>query len=736
MAVDMREYHSEEDLNKLRMSAKDLYKLEKRAAQELLEIQIANAQKVYDTKLKNATAMLEREKLLEEQFRRKGIEEDKIAKSKEIATNIKKLQEEEKARLAGVSKKDKATREAIKKEYKEKIEKEKNVDKETLALYTKRKKTEEKIQKEQLKTQRKEEAAAYAELRKQGLSKEEAKIKLEELTGASADEADKIATGAAIAKTIKVADKVTNFIGDFAKQLAGTIKEIAYTQTEIDTRLQGSSHDKKGNSYWREISDTIKGNVAVSPFVKQADVVNNLKNLVGQGIAYNVEQRAFLDTISSKIATTFEATDATLLKLVRIQQQDTTAARLGMESALTAFLNNMYETTEYMSQIADSIRANIYEASALMGAADATAFEYQIQKWMGSMYSVGMSDTAVNKIASALGEVAAGKIEGLTGDGAGNLVVMAANQAGLSIADILQDGLNDAETNNLLKAMVEYLGDIYSETKNSRVVSQQFANVYGLSASDLKAAANLARSTTAISNQNLNYGGMITQLNNMANTMYQRTSSGEMMENLFNNFQYTMAEGIANNPILYATYNIASMLDSVAGGISIPAFSVMGNMVDLDTTVADLMRVGALSGSVLGGIGSLISGLARGSGGGFSGSGMLKAFGVSESLSTVSRGTGEGLLTTATAGVSSSGEMVGNADGSDVKTKTMNDAQESGDQQLAEAQEESNETKLSTVDEHIMAIYDLLSDVTAGGSSLHVTIDDNFIWTQSLQTGF
>jgi hypothetical protein len=128
------------------------------------------------------------------------------------------------------------------------------------------------------------------------------------------------------------------------------------------------------------MSANITGNVAMSPLVKQADVVNNLKTLVGRGIAYNVEQRAFLDTISSKIATTFESTDATLLKLVRIQQQDSTAARLGMESALNAFLNNMYETTEYMTEAADSIRASIYEASALMGAAEATAFEYQVQK--------------------------------------------------------------------------------------------------------------------------------------------------------------------------------------------------------------------------------------------------------------------------------------------------------------------------------------------------------------------
>ena len=128
------------------------------------------------------------------------------------------------------------------------------------------------------------------------------------------------------------------------------------------------------------MSDNITKNIGMSPFLKQADAVNNLKTLVGKGISFNVEQRAFLDTISEKIATTFEATDASLLKLVRIQQQDSTAARLGMESALTAFLNNMYETTEYMSEIADDIRGQIYEASALMDATEATEFEYQVQK--------------------------------------------------------------------------------------------------------------------------------------------------------------------------------------------------------------------------------------------------------------------------------------------------------------------------------------------------------------------
>lgn len=176
-------------------------------------------------------------------------------------------------------------------------------------------------------------------------------------------------------------DQAVGMISDYAKKLEGTMTSVAKSQTEIDTRLQGSKRTKNGlGSYWQGISDTITKNVGMSPFIKQEDVVSKLKDLVGSGISFNVEQRAFLDTISEKIATTFSATDASLVKLVRIQQADSTAARLGMESALTSFLNNMYETTEYMSEIASDIRSQIYEASALMGAEEAATFEYQVQK--------------------------------------------------------------------------------------------------------------------------------------------------------------------------------------------------------------------------------------------------------------------------------------------------------------------------------------------------------------------
>ncbi len=68
------------------------------------------------------------------------------------------------------------------------------------------------------------------------------------------------------------------------------------------------------------------------------------------------------------------------MRLVRIQQQDTTAGRLGMEAALNEFLNNMYETTEYMNSVAKSVRSSLEEMEALTGAATATEIEYQMQK--------------------------------------------------------------------------------------------------------------------------------------------------------------------------------------------------------------------------------------------------------------------------------------------------------------------------------------------------------------------
>ena len=440
--------------------------------------------------------------------------------------------------------------------------------------------------------------------------------------------------------------------------------------------------------------------------------------MVSQGIAFNVEQRAALDVMKDKIATTFDAANGTLLRLVRIQEQDTTAGRLGMESALTAFLNNMYQTTEYMEGIAKTVKGNLEEAMSLMTGENALSFEYQVQKWLGSMYSVGMSQEAVQGLGGVLGKLASGQLDAITSGGQGNLVVMAANNAGLSVADILNNGLNSQTTNQLMDSVVDYLAKIYDQAGESKVIQQQLASVYGMTASDLRAAVNLSRSRSAVSKSGLSYNDAINRLYSMAGSMHKRASVSELLSNAFSNFQYTMSTGIANNPALYAIYSLGTLLQDTVGGINIPTFSVMGNMVDLETSVANLMMSGALAGGMLSGIGSMIS---AGGGGGITGRGILDALKV-KGNNTVTRGTGVSLATTAGLSYSESGAMIGNNAGSDIQNKTMTDANDSSQAQLAEAVETTNETKLSEVYTEVVNIYQLLQDIANGSYTLSVDV--------------
>ena len=524
-------------------------------------------------------------------------------------------------------------------------------------------------------------------------------------------------------------------LNDMAKQLDKKIDEIYSYKGVIDTRLQGlrgTGGFFGSSSQWDRINTKLTGIAGISPLIKQSELANKVKEMVGQGIAFNIEQRATLAVLKDKIATTFDAANGTLLRLVRIQQQDTTAGRLGMESALTAFLNNMYETTEYMEGIAKTVKGSLEEAMSLMTGENALSFEYQVQKWLGSLYSVGMSDSAVQGLGSVLGKLASGQIDAITNGGQGNLVIMAANQAGLSVAELLNNGLNSQTTNELMNAMVDYLAKIAKDAGDSRVIQQQMASVYGMTASDLKAAANLAKSTGAVSRNGLTYGAAIARLNSMANSMWKRTSVGEMMGNAFDNFQYTLAAGIANNPMLYATYKAAGLLDAVTNGIALPDIKVMGTGVNLQTTIADLMRVGAMSGSILAGIGTMIS---SGGNGGITGSGILRAAGINGAANMVSRGNGSALSTASGASVSESGALIGNSSGSDIKNATMTSATDSANAQLAEAVDSSEETKLSEVYAEVVEIYKLLQDVANGSYTIAVDVKNPSLKIDTIDLG-
>lgn len=515
-------------------------------------------------------------------------------------------------------------------------------------------------------------------------------------------------------------------ISSLASKLESKIDAIALSKGFIDTRLQGSNNEKVLGSYWDQLTKDMISVGAVTPYFKQEKFAENIKSLVDTGIAFDLKQRAFLMTIQEKIANTFDVADSTLLRLVRIQQEDSTAGRLGMESALNSFLNNMYENTEYLKTVASGVRSSLQEMEALMSGAEATEVEYQVQKWMGSLYSVGMSQEAVNSIATALGQIAAGQVEALTGGtGAGNLMVMAANEAGLSISDILAKGLDATSTNKLLQATVNYLADIAESTKDNRVVQQQLASVFGVKASDLKAATNLSTSSTLndISTEQLTYDNMLRQLYKMAGSMNLRTSAGEMMTNVWDNMQYSMAGSMASSPVAYLTYKLASLLESTTGGIDVGLPLVMGTGLPVQFKVSDLMRAASMAGGVLGSLGSLINGLASS----FSGHMMLASMGIDSGsgLKVTPRGTGgSGIEALAGGGAqtTSGSGYVGNASSSDIKNSTIQQNEDEAKKQIIEATEEAGATQIDLINTNVLKIYELLDEVANGKRSLSVKV--------------
>lgn len=387
------------------------------------------------------------------------------------------------------------------------------------------------------------------------------------------------------------------------KTLNSQISNYASYQTRILARLQGT--DKTFNSISDLYAETI-GNV---PWFKTTDLYDNLATLVGSGVAFNVEQRAFLATISENVASTFSATSETLSRLIRLQQADSTASRLGLEAYLTRFLNAYYENTEYLQHTFDNVSSALLEASSLMSSQQSVGFEYEVQKWLGSLVSLGLSDTTAQNIANAIGYLGSGNISALNSNEAlQNLLIMASSYSNTSYADMLTGGLNASTTNELMRGVVRYIQQIANSGNN--VVRNQLASIFGLSMSDLTAISNLSQNQLdTIYRNNLDYGSAMGELYNQMGELNSRIPLAQQLENLMSNTTFGIAREIASNPAMYATWAVTDFLENTIGGIGLPTTGIMGTFVDLGSTLSNMLRAGIVGVGTLSSIGSIINGL-------------------------------------------------------------------------------------------------------------------------------
>ena len=428
-------------------------------------------------------------------------------------------------------------------------------------------------------------------------------------------------------------------------------------QSRVNASLQGSDKD------FESMMDMVTTNLSLSSSVKMEEVIDNIKKASDSGIVYNIEQRAFLESVSAKIAHTFDAFDSNLTRLIRLQQADTTAARLGMEASLTKLFNSTFSDSSYLSDVYDSVSQAIIDANSQMTRDQSAEFEYTLQKWLGSLYSLGMSNSAVTEIAQGVNYLATGDVTSLASNTSlQTLMAMSASNAGLDYAQILLNGLDASTTNKLLESMVLYLKDI-AENSDSQVVKSAYGDIFNMSLSDMKAISNLtAADISSISRTNMSYGGMLNETNNQLQMIRKRSAASENIQNIYDNVLFGMGMNMVNSPATWVMKKMLDFMDDTGLKINIPTLGVMGNFLGLNTDVNSLLNLGLGLSGAMSLVGTVLSSI-------FNGNGLsLDKWGGTE---YTQRGTGMGNLLSTMTGETSSSTFVSNTTSTDMTNSAL-----------------------------------------------------------------
>ncbi len=170
------------------------------------------------------------------------------------------------------------------------------------------------------------------------------------------------------------------------------------------------------------------------------------------------------------------------------------------------------------------------------------------------MYESGVSDSVINNIASAIDALGSGNINALQGNTtAQNLLLLSMDSIGMDYADILQNGLTAGTTNDLMKAMVDYLAKIAGNTEDNNVLRSAYGNIFNLTMADTEAIQNLAGKTANIAKNATTTSSQAMQ--EFANTVYGMDKNylmSEQIDILMDNMKFDMGVDIASSDARYA----------------------------------------------------------------------------------------------------------------------------------------------------------------------------------------
>lgn len=392
----------------------------------------------------------------------------------------------------------------------------------------------------------------------------------------------------------------------------GTVNSISQYYGPITASLEGVNGELKD---FKSINNRLQLDLGLSSLVKQEAVLNNINNLVSQGITSDIESLGILTSIRDKTVSSFDVANSDLRRLVRLNQQkgNLTAKQFGLADALKESFNSTFGDSSFLNNMFQSLTGTVLDAvsaNANSGGTDSTAFYSVLESWLGAMYESGVDTNTVNAIAQGINYLGSGNVQALSGNKQlQNLMLLSMDRAGLDYADILQRGLSDSNMNVLLSTIIDYLAEITSNTKENNVLQSSYANLFNMSITDMTAIQNLSKS--GFSALSMSGGNALAQASNELNKIASRTSAAEQINNVIDNAKYAFGSSIAANKADYFLYKTSNLiLDSLDGlnttaqgsGKSGLMQKVVGKVFDNITGKVRLVTSLAYLGSLLPGV--------------------------------------------------------------------------------------------------------------------------------------
>ena len=340
-------------------------------------------------------------------------------------------------------------------------------------------------------------------------------------------------------------------------QLDSTINSYINNYQSMISSLVGANKD------WESITDNLNNALSANSLVRQENVYKNLTELIKAGISENVEQRAFLETISDDLNLLLDTQTGSLARLIRLQDASIAENRVAIEYSLREFLNQNYSTSEYIKDSYLKVADSISELQAISTTSLASSIESALQTWLGSYYSVGVSDSTISNLASAINSLGTGDLSNINSN-ISKLVMMGAATSGKSYGNLLTNGITAEDVSAIMSGITDYAKSI----EGNNVVKSQWASLFGLSISDLEALKNLnlANNTQTVSSD----------INKLFDAYANFVPTTVGLKNTFENLMFTTATNIASNDALYGSYFVTDILEKSGIG---SALSSLGSSI-------------------------------------------------------------------------------------------------------------------------------------------------------------